>query len=60
MDAEFVFIWKTCVNGVRHLGKYEKETGKWVKWEPQTNVAAVREANEHDRANPPPLPTSRP
>lgn len=35
------------------------KTGKWVKREPQTNTAAVEEANMEEYVNPTTIPTSR-
>lgn len=49
MEADVIFRWKVCSNGIRHLGKYDAATGKWIKWESQTNRKAVAAANEQER-----------
>lgn len=43
---EYIYLWKIYGDGKKHLGKYEADTGKWVKWEPQSNDTAKSQADQ--------------
>ena len=51
-DERHVYLWKRYkVDGREklHLGKYDADTGKWIKWESQKNNAATMQADSYAR-----------